>query len=144
MMRKTWIAMCLLSSSALAQSFTVDMSTVIMGPERKPFLECAEFDPAGGCARDATTGAFKTVPQTLGRIAYAVLNVPDKSLGIPEQAKQGKLAIDLLTADAPVELSLADRKRIIDLVGRGVGTQNGYPTVLVARVYELLAPGEIK
>jgi hypothetical protein len=137
MMRGIWIAMCLVSASALAQSFTVDMSSQIMGPEGKPFLECAEFDQATG-------RCIQTTPQTLGRIAYAVLNAPDKSLGGPEQARQGKLAIELLTATAPVELGLADRKRIIDLVDRGTGTQNGYPTVLVARVHELLAPGEIK
>jgi hypothetical protein len=137
-MCKIWIAMFLFAPlGAVAQSFTVDMSTPIMGPEGKPFLECAEWDQATG-------RCTQTTPQTLGRIAYSVLNAPDKSLAGPEQAKQGKLAVDLLTATAPVELSLADRKRIIDLVDRGTGTQNGYPMVLVTRVHELLAPGEIK
>jgi hypothetical protein len=142
MMRKIWTVMCLFTSPAMAQPvnwqpFIVDMTSPIMGPEGKPFLECAEWD-------QASARCVQTVPQTLGRIAYAVLNVPDKSLAGPEQAKQGKLAIDLLTATAPVELSLADRKRIIDLVDKGAGTQNGYPMVLVARVHELLAPGEVK
>ena len=131
-----FIAMCAIAHAEDAKPFTVDMSTQIMGPEGKPFLECAESEivddrPTGKCLR--------VTARTLGRISYGLLNAPDKALNIADQAKQGALALKLLTADAPVELGIADRKRILDLLAKA-----GEPMVLVTRVHDLLAPGEVK
>jgi hypothetical protein len=131
-----FVSMCALAHAQDAKPFTVDMSTQIMGPEGKPFLECAESEivddrPTGKCLR--------VTPRTLGRISYGLLNAPDKSLNVADQAKQGALALKLLTADAPVELGIADRKRILDLLAKA-----GEPMVLVTRVHDLLAPGETK